>query len=304
MSTHILLYTTGVFKHDPKSYTPLSRSPCWQDGYSFRCIAQFYIAGFSKPATRDLYNRLARHPDIIADNSEVHWFDFWRNIAGYDSIETYAGYFPNASGQITRDIVDHGYSDKLVGDATPSTAWSSLYWRCYQGNKGQRIEPLYTNADIIYRLNPKAKIIFIMSDPVERDGYLEDLTLKLWTRAVPNAFTRWSLHLSPASDGAFDNGQGEVVLTTGHFMQRRWDYKKECTVCISRIGSLRFPRTNCSSSNDPGVEWYIDRSYMETNTRTNSRDSILPETKEALGEFYPFVNSQLPNLLSDSRFRW
>ena len=55
-----------------------------------------------------------------------------------------------------------------TGDVTPCTVWSSLYWRCYQGNTGQVMEPVYTNADVIHRLNPQAKIIFIMGDPVDR----------------------------------------------------------------------------------------------------------------------------------------
>ena len=53
------------------------------------------------------------------------------------------------------------------GDATPDYAAVSLLWRCMEGNQGVE-EPRYTTADVIHRLNPHAKVVFIMREPVDR----------------------------------------------------------------------------------------------------------------------------------------
>jgi hypothetical protein len=38
-------------------------------------VPYFYLAGVSKSGTSDLYDVIARHPDVIRTAKEQHWFD-------------------------------------------------------------------------------------------------------------------------------------------------------------------------------------------------------------------------------------
>ncbi|KAK3768815.1 hypothetical protein RRG08_061274 [Elysia crispata] len=317
----------------PYSYTPLSRSPCWQDGDQFRCVPNFYIAGFSKRGVSDLYRRLSQHQDVISGIKAPHWFDFWRNIAGYDTIETYSKSFQNASAMVTHDIVDLGHSNKLIGDVTPCTVWSSLYWRCYQGNTGQVMEPVYTNADVIHRLNPQAKIIFIMGDPVDRlySQYhrwfssgshtvpMEPSREKfhqLVTRAVAayrRCFCQRSLR-SCAYNGTLladvmlglQEGMYSVFLhdwltvfpRNQLFFIKLEDYAVDIATGLQTTVEFL-------GLADPGILWYAETSGQPMTIGGNSSlGPMLPETRVVLREFYNSVNLHLPNLLGDARFRW
>ncbi|KAH9500528.1 APOB1 complementation factor [Bulinus truncatus] len=63
-------------------FIPDSRNPCWWDAGVLRCVPYFYIAGFSKSGTTDLYARLLQHQLLAGTMKEKHWFDFNRFIDG------------------------------------------------------------------------------------------------------------------------------------------------------------------------------------------------------------------------------
>ena len=67
-----------------------------------------------------------------------------------------------------KDISQTFRTINTSGDATPCTAWYSLYWPCFQGNQLSLQEPEYTNADVVHRMVPTAKIIVMIRDPIDR----------------------------------------------------------------------------------------------------------------------------------------
>ncbi|RUS81308.1 hypothetical protein EGW08_010915 [Elysia chlorotica] len=317
----------------PYSYTPLSRSPCWQDGDQFRCIPNFYIAGFSERGANDLYRRLSQHHDIISGIKAPHWFDFWRNIAGHDTIDTYSGSFRDAAVEISQEIVDHGRSNKLIGDVTPCTVWSALYWRCYQGNEGQHMEPVYTNADVIHRLNPQAQIIFILRDPVDRlysqyqrmfikgshtvdmEGSRENfhaLVISAVT-AYKRCFCLRTLR-SCAYNGTLlgDAGLGVQEGMYSIFLQDWLNvFPRNQLFFIKYEDYVLDIATGLQTSveflglADPGIVWYANTSGQPMSKNTDlSMEPMLAETRSILREFYNAINVHLPNLLGDARFRW
>ncbi|KAH9500519.1 Carbohydrate sulfotransferase 15 [Bulinus truncatus] len=163
-------------------FIPDSRNPCWWDAGVLRCVPYFYIAGFSKSGTTDLYARLLQHQSLAGTTKEKHWFDFNRFIDGLDKLENYTDMFQDATELIRTDLLQTGKSSRVVGDATPTVSWQSLYWRCYLGNEGRNAQPRYTNADVVYRLYPAAKIIFMLREPTSR-LYSRYLT---WLYQVPH----------------------------------------------------------------------------------------------------------------------
>jgi len=54
-----------------------------------------------------------------------------------------------------------------LGDGTSSYLWTFDSWRKVKGNEEQT-EPKVTAADIIYKLTPLAKFVFVLRNPTER----------------------------------------------------------------------------------------------------------------------------------------
>ena len=57
-----------------------SKNPCWFEWSGkkdiIKCLPYFYIAGVSKSATADLYNRVRSHPNVRAGGaSTYYWWD-------------------------------------------------------------------------------------------------------------------------------------------------------------------------------------------------------------------------------------
>ena len=51
------------------------RNPCWYNNSELYCLPYFFVAGFPKCGTTDLFAKLAWHPDISASYiKEIHWW--------------------------------------------------------------------------------------------------------------------------------------------------------------------------------------------------------------------------------------
>ncbi|RUS85532.1 hypothetical protein EGW08_006740, partial [Elysia chlorotica] len=165
------------------AFTNVSRNPCWWENGSILCLPYFYIIGFSKCATTDMYSNLAWHPDVLRGNKEAHWIDYLRFAENRRYLQNYTKLFENMIEKIEMSVFSRGYSPYIFGDATPCTAWFSLNWPCFQGNEDSVLEPKYTNADVVHSMVPSAKIIVMIRDPIDR-LYSRYLT---WRMKVPHA---------------------------------------------------------------------------------------------------------------------
>ena len=61
----------------------------------------------------------------------------------------------------------HHFSLELTGEASASTMWDNQAWSYLHGDK-EEAEPLLLAQDFIHTLQPNAKIIVMLRDPVER----------------------------------------------------------------------------------------------------------------------------------------
>ncbi|ELT88376.1 hypothetical protein CAPTEDRAFT_195662 [Capitella teleta] len=161
------------------------------ENWRLRCLPYFYIAGFSKCGTTDLFTNLFKNPLLskpfykefpywnwarwrVALNESRYQAANWRRVSPF---KHYVDMFDVASENIrTNFTVQAGnttFHEIITGDGSPSHAWSFPSFRGLKPNnlskkRGRNLEPEYTIADIIKMLTPKAKIIFIMRDPIER----------------------------------------------------------------------------------------------------------------------------------------
>ena len=161
------------------------KNPCWKgedifDRESLFCIPYFFIIGFTKCGTTDLYGILNSHVLISSRFlKETHYFDRRRrgraftmhrpvvnappvSFMNYATKGSYRKKLMKTYQRIDgTDVLFHG----ITMDATPSHVWDNEYWEAfYPGFK----EPPVTNADTIAAINPKTKIIFSLRDPISR----------------------------------------------------------------------------------------------------------------------------------------
>ncbi|XP_025076262.1 carbohydrate sulfotransferase 15-like isoform X2 [Pomacea canaliculata] len=97
------------------------------------CLPYFFVAGFPRSGAGDVMKRLTRHPDVtVPHQTSSEWLNRYRY------------------GEVSTDIL-----------------WDNQVWPVLPGNEGQ-LQPRLTNADYLYHLNPKVKVVIVLRDPVHR----------------------------------------------------------------------------------------------------------------------------------------
>lgn len=149
--------------------------------FRLRCLPFFYIIGQPKCGTTDLYDRLRLHPEVrFATVKEPHWwtrkrFGYIRLTARYPyrfPVEDYLDLFDQAAHQIQGNTTtDPGRApsqpDIIIGEASASTMWDNNAWAYFYENSTQR-EPPFLIQDFMHALQPDARFIVMLRDPVER----------------------------------------------------------------------------------------------------------------------------------------
>ncbi|KAF6719305.1 Carbohydrate sulfotransferase 15 [Oryzias melastigma] len=149
--------------------------------YRMRCLPYFYIIGQPKCGTTDLYDRLRRHPDVkFTTFKEPHWwtrkrFGIIRLSEGVHDpypVEDYLDLFDQAAYQIQGNLTanDRGYPSHpniIIGEASASTMWDNNAWVYFYDNTSEG-EPPFLIQDFIHAVQPDARFIVMLRDPVER----------------------------------------------------------------------------------------------------------------------------------------
>ncbi|XP_041804039.1 carbohydrate sulfotransferase 15-like [Chelmon rostratus] len=158
-----------------------------RDGKLFRlrCLPYFYIIGQPKCGTTDLYSRLRMHPEVQSSIiKEPHWWTWPRpgyfhsrdGLKDIFRVENYLDLFDVAAQHIQEEMnrsssgdhhktqfVTEGGTEMinvLTFEASPSTMWDN--------GARKEAEPVFLTQDFIHTLQPGAKLIIILRDPVER----------------------------------------------------------------------------------------------------------------------------------------
>ncbi|RUS85537.1 hypothetical protein EGW08_006680 [Elysia chlorotica] len=191
---------------EPPAFLPQYKNPCWwhnsKDGTKvFRCLPYFYLAGFPKCGTTDLYFRLQQHPFVVpAIQKEPHFLTRFMYKTGCSkqykytpastrcNLEKYTTQFFENSANIIRKNKkpsnDNVFQDrwragqtkkerlraqnpKITVDGSASTAWDNRNWFRILENQGCS-EPRVGPAQVVTRMNPDVRIIMILRDPTDR----------------------------------------------------------------------------------------------------------------------------------------
>ncbi|XP_072039674.1 carbohydrate sulfotransferase 15-like [Amphiura filiformis] len=163
-------YYPVLFKEFTKPRLPSYKSPCFCKSYAstsclkaWACLPYFYLIGAPKSGTTDLWAQLHRHPAILYNEKEPHWWSR-RNKA----IDNMFGYF-----EYQRIVVDKNPNAKqgsnlITGDGSASTLWDNLLiMKRAISSTGQLSLP-FTWAEVIHSVQPEAKIIAVLRNPINR----------------------------------------------------------------------------------------------------------------------------------------
>ncbi|XP_070174126.1 carbohydrate sulfotransferase 15-like [Littorina saxatilis] len=152
---------------EPPKFTDKSKNPCWYDGKRLRCMPYFFIIGASKSATTDLFKRLLMHPDVKCTRKEIHWFSRLRTLGA--GLKWYTSQFNTLAKDINTQIKAGEPTTSVIGEVSIDYLSDVQVWPHLTGNQGC-YEPRVTIASHVRFVDPKAKIIINLRDPIRRSA--------------------------------------------------------------------------------------------------------------------------------------
>ncbi|XP_028846005.1 carbohydrate sulfotransferase 15-like isoform X1 [Denticeps clupeoides] len=310
--------------------------------YRLRCLPYFYIMGQPKCGTTDLYDRLRHHPDVrFTAMKEPHWwtrkrFGIIRLSEGFHArypVKDYLDLLDLAAYQIQ----DHALSNRskgrskrniVIGEASASTMWDNNAWVYFYDN-GTQEEPPFLVQDFIHAVQPHAKFIVMLRDPVERlySDYLyfglanksaEDFhqrvseSLQLFESCVSASSMRscvYNTTLNMAMPVRLQVGLYVIYildwLTVFSKEQilvlRLEDHATNCKVTMHKV--FDFLKLGALSVEK---EAEITKSPASNTRRPADRNlgPMLPITRDLLKYFYHPFNQRLAKVVQDKAFLW
>ncbi|XP_017538105.1 carbohydrate sulfotransferase 15-like [Pygocentrus nattereri] len=316
----------------------------FRDGKFFRirCLPYFYIIGQPKCGTTDLYDRLRLHPDVrVTALKEPHWwtrkrFGIIRPSDGLHArypVEDYLDLFDLPAHQIQDRLLANssGSSNQaniIIGEASASTMWDNNAWAYFCDNATEG-EPPFLIQDFIHALQPEARFIAILRDPVERlysdylyfgmankssedfhekvwesvqlfDACLQDFSMRacVYNSSLNNAMSvrlHVGLYVVYVLDWLSVFGRDQLLVL------RLEDHAADRTLSMHRVFQFLSLR---SLSEQKEAE--ITKRPASNTRRLSDKNlgPMLPLTREILSDFYGPFNRKLAAVLQDDSFLW
>ncbi|XP_076446286.1 carbohydrate sulfotransferase 15-like [Babylonia areolata] len=279
-----------LFKSGPYQLLPDYRNPCWRlpGTQDLRCLPFFFLAGFPKCGTTDMYARIVRHPHVVDAGKEPHWFT----------------------------------KTRFRGDCSASTIWENSRWTTLPGNE-RCTEPRIITADYIRHLTPNAKIIVMLRNPSRR---LYSDFLFFWARNKTPEYFHQLVEKNIATFNACVEKESlrtcaynQSIFSIRLFIGVYSVFVEDWLLRFPRDQMLFIRLEDVQSGADtvPAVFRFLGlaapNSTMESIVALGRRNvgrvsrSIGPmwnETRRLLDDFYRPFNARLAHILQDSRFTW
>lgn len=310
--------------------------------YRMRCLPYFYIIGQPKCGTTDLYDRLRLHPDVkFTTFKEPHWwtrkrFGIIRLNEGFHDrypVEDFLDLFDHAAYQIQGNPAAKAngsprQANIIIGEASASTMWDNNAWVYFYDNTTGS-EPPCLIQDFVHALQPDARFIVMLRDPVERlysdylyfgianksaedfhekvseslqlfEGCLAEFTMRscVYNTTVNNAMPvrlQVGVYIVFLMDwlSVFSHEQLLVLRLEDHASNRKHTMHK--VFDFLHLGPLT-----------KEIEAEITRSPASNARRPADKNlgPMLPITKEILRDFYKPFNEKLAKVLRNDSFLW
>ncbi|XP_063818214.1 carbohydrate sulfotransferase 15-like isoform X2 [Pseudophryne corroboree] len=311
--------------------------------YRLRCLPHFYIIGQPKCGTTDLYDRLRLHPNIqFSVIKEPHWwtrkrFGIVRLKEPFHQpfpVEDYLDLFDLAAQNIQDNHrgdteLEAGWMDPiLTGEASASTMWDNSAWSYFYDNV-TNTEPPVLIQDFIHSIQPRAKFIVMLRDPVER-LYSDYLYFVIANKSVEdfNDKVNESLQMfesclqgsslrSCAYNTTFANTL-PVRLQVGLYVVYLWDWLSVFHLDQFLILRLEDHAANISQSmrlvytflglGPLSDEQAASITHKQASNSRRPEDCslgpMLPHTRQLLLDFYRLYNQKLSQVLANNAYLW
>ncbi|XP_071478653.1 carbohydrate sulfotransferase 15-like [Diadema antillarum] len=296
-----------VFEELPDRYMEGYKSSCWLlDGTnprSLRCLPYFYILGNPKCGTSDLWAKISHHPHVVSRrlNKEPHWWT--RGRFGFVRLRC-----------------------DTLRDGSVSTLWENRQWRALFGERYEG--PPHVIAEVIRAVQPNARLLLILRDPVSRlySEYLyfekKSTDPQAFHKIVLNQIQSFQTCTSNMSvracvyDGVIGRVYVRLLLGIYVIFIRDWfrvfprdqlmivrleDWHVNCTDALYSIYDfLRLDRlTEQNMANICATP-----QTKENKEKLEAAGHMLIETEEILTDFYLKWNRELSELLNDNQYLW
>ncbi|XP_058650449.1 carbohydrate sulfotransferase 15 isoform X2 [Onychostoma macrolepis] len=308
-----------------------------------RCLPYFYIIGQPKCGTTDLYERLRLHPDVrLTLPKEPHWWT--RKRLGIIRsgerphtrfpLDHYLDLFDPVAFQVLQSLLGNSSSSIITGEASASTMWDNNGWLYLHGNS-TGAEPPWLVQDFIGALQPEARFIAVLRDPVERSEVTARLysdylyfgtsnksaldfhqkvceSLRMFEGCLRDAGLRACVYngtLNHAMSVRLQVGLYVVFLLDWLsvfsrdqlLVLRLEDHASNPALSMNRI--FRFLRLGALSDHR---QRQISKRPASNTRRASDRDlgPMRPVTRELLTVFYSPFNQKLAEVLRDETFTW
>ncbi|XP_064622639.1 carbohydrate sulfotransferase 15-like [Lineus longissimus] len=158
----------GLDIQPPLKFLPDYKNPCWYMKKALHCLPTYYILGYPKCATTDIWHKIAQHPQIVEPaQKEIHWWASYRYKGGKES--SFRTFYSRSFGKA---VSEAGNKESIIGDASPDTTWETRpsYRQISYATRLRSVHdaPRVLPANVIKRYTPKAKFIFMMRNPTDR----------------------------------------------------------------------------------------------------------------------------------------
>ncbi|KAK7493244.1 hypothetical protein BaRGS_00015581, partial [Batillaria attramentaria] len=263
----------------PFYFLPNMWSPCWKSDLTkegVACLPYFYVAGFPKCGTTDLYVLLSIHPQVVRPVAkETHWVARHRFVGYNGRNKTLKDYVENFSPVMYRAVSPNStyradlLNPQITGDYSVTTAYEHLRWETIPGNQWCD-EPLILNADLVRHMNPRAKIIFTVRNPTTS---LYHVFIEDWLKRFP----RDQIYVVRLEDWALNPVEELVRL----FKFLELDVPSRELIEVMRH---RVPANYGEVAKDQGL--------------------MSNHTKAVLDSFFRPFNARLAQLLGNRKFLW
>ena len=313
-------------------YLPEYKSPCWKEQDSLWCLPYFFIPGFPKCGTTELFQKLVAHPEICKGRiKEPHWWTRYRYYDVKSNFGLYKHHFRPAIPLIRKTVDDRGFHPLMLTEASASTIWdnAALY------SAGSYEDPTHLNLHAMYAVLPQAKFVVIMRDPVWRlySDYLyfqEDCSpeefheqvnqsISLFRECLQNpakSFLYCVYASAPRGAAGRDmHSRLRIALYYVHlrvltcvyprsnlFVLQLEDYTRNAALWLRKI--MRF--LDVSNKREEEIEAVIRKNRAANNNKEGYRKAgpMLNETRAMLEEFYRPFNVLLADFLGSKYVRY
>uniref|UniRef100_A0A3P9KJN9 Sulfotransferase n=1 Tax=Oryzias latipes TaxID=8090 RepID=A0A3P9KJN9_ORYLA len=310
--------------------------------FRLRCLPYFYIIGQPKCGTTDLFHRLLMHPEVKFNSiKEPHWwtrkrFGYIRFKDGFQErfpLQDYLDLFDLASHNIQEEISGNSSVNQqaihiITGEASASTMWDNQAWSYLHGAEHET-EPYLLVQDFIHTVQPDAKIIIMLRDPVERlySDYLyfilANKSVEDFHHRVKESIQLFQVCLSERSlrSCVYNTSLYNIMPVRLHLglyflfvldwlsvfrrdqilVLRLEDYANNFKETIKKV--FNFLKVGPLSVH---LEAALTKRPMSNTRRAQDRNlgPMLPATRSLLSKFHQPFNYELARLLNSKAFLW